>query len=105
MKRSVAREGADSNSLVCDRIREAISIGVPLYNAGDPSACAQVNTCSPNYPSSPALLLHSIPTYHVRAYALTYLPHFVLTGVRAKLDRLIRAHAHTHIIPLVATGV
>jgi len=38
----MARKTVDSYGDVRDRITQAISIGVPLYNAGDHAACAQV---------------------------------------------------------------
>jgi len=41
-KRGTGRDSARKLEDVTGRIREAISIGVPLYNAGDPAACAQV---------------------------------------------------------------
>ena len=42
-KRGTGRDSArNPGQDFSGRIREAISIGVPLYNAGDPAACAEV---------------------------------------------------------------
>ncbi len=95
-ERDAGRQGNGLASGVHDRIREAISVGVPLYNSGDPAACAQVyEVClreiapaldSPAARSVQTTLreLGTLPNYDKRAWALRKTMDAILDGSGAR---------------------
>jgi hypothetical protein len=95
-EREAGRKDKGSVPSVHDRIHEAIAVGVPLYNAGDPKTCAQVyEVClreilpaldSPAARSAQTTLreLGTLPNDDKRAWALRRTMDAILDGSGAR---------------------